>query len=139
MIHQADWPAVNASLNALSALCLLGGYWCARERRFHAHRFLMVLALSFSAMFLVSYLIYHYMAGSTRYQGQGWTRTLYFSILLSHTFLAALIAVLVPVTVIQVARKRFKKHRSWARWTWPVWLYVSVTGVLIYFFLYQWS
>lgn len=134
-----DLPAVNASLNALSGLCLLGGYWCAREKRFHAHRLFMTLALSFSTLFLISYLYYHYNVGSTRYQGQGWMRTLYFSILLSHTVLAALIAVLVPVTLVQVWRKRFRKHRAWARWTWPIWLYVSVTGVLVYFFLYQWS
>jgi uncharacterized membrane protein YozB (DUF420 family) len=133
-----DLPALNASLNALCATLLVAGLVCIRTGRTSWHRRLMVCALITSALFLVSYVTYHFSVGAvTRFQGQGWIRPLYFTILISHTILAVAIVPLVILTVSRAIRRQFDRHRAVARWTWPLWLYVSVTGVVIYWMLYQ--
>jgi protein SCO1/2/putative membrane protein len=129
-------PKVNASLNFSSGVFLLLGFAFVRGKRLGAHRASMLLALLCSALFLASYLTAHYHLGSTRYEGQGAMRTLYFGILLSHTVLAAVIVPLAAVTVVRALQGSFERHRKVARWTFPLWLYVSVTGVVIYFMLY---
>jgi putative membrane protein len=139
MIHLVDLPAVNATLNATSAVFLVAGYVMIRRRRIAAHAACMIVALTVSVVFLVSYLTYHIQVGTIHFQGRGWIRPVYFIILLTHEPLALATAlVLAPLTVIQAARRRFDRHKAIARWTWPIWLYVSVTGVLIYFMLYRW-
>lgn len=133
-----DIPALNAVFNSLSSFCLIVGYFFIRRKEINKHRFMMVSALVFSALFLTGYLIYHYHAGSTKFQGEGLIRPVYFTILISHTILAVVIVPLVLVTVIRAFKGRFEKHKAIARWTLPLWLYVSVTGVLIYLMLYRW-
>lgn len=137
MIAVSDLPAVNATLNGLAAILLMTGFLSIRGRRVDRHRAAMVSALIVSALFLVTYLFYHYHAGSTRFTGQGWVRTLYFAILISHTVLAAAIVPLVLVTLYRALRRDFVRHRRIARFTFPVWLYVSVTGIVVYLMLYQ--
>ena len=139
MMEISDLPALNATLNATSAVLLVTGYWFIRRRRQTAHAVCMLGAVVVSVLFLVSYLTYHAQVGSKRFEAEGFVRTVYFTILLSHTILAMVVALwLVPVTVYQAARRRFDRHKAIARWTLPVWLYVSVTGVIIYFMLYHW-
>jgi protein SCO1/2/putative membrane protein len=134
-----DLPAVNATLNGISGLLLIAGYIMIRRKKRTAHIICMALAVLVSALFLVSYLYYHAHAGSTKFTGEGLIRVVYFAILLSHTVLAAVVALwLVPVTLYRAARGRFERHKSVARWTLPIWIYVSVTGVLIYLMLYHW-
>jgi uncharacterized membrane protein YozB (DUF420 family) len=133
-----DLPALNASLNATSAVLLCSGYVCIRSGRRAAHGFCMVLALLSSTVFLASYLTYHYHAGSVPFRGGGWTRPLYFGILISHTILAAAVVPLALITVTRAARRRFDRHVAIARYTLPIWIYVSLTGVIIYMMLY-WS
>lgn len=130
-------PHLNAVLNALSALLLLLGYLSIRRKNITRHRRFMLAGLGCSTAFLVSYLVYHAHAGSVRFQGQGWIRPVYFTILLSHTVLAALIVPLVAITLRFALGKRFAQHRSVARWTFPLWIYVSVTGVIVYLMLYH--
>jgi len=132
-----DLPAVNACLNATSAVLLGCGWLAIKRRRIALHRGFMVAALAMSAAFLTSYLIYHAQVGSVRYQGQGWMRPVYFTILISHTILAAAILPLVIITVRRAVRREFLRHRAIARWTLPIWAYVSVTGVVIYWMLYR--
>jgi len=132
-----DLPSVNAALNATAALLLLIGWRRIRAGRVEAHRRAMVGALGCSALFLVSYLVYHFEAGSVRFPGTGPARTLYLAILASHTVLAAVLPLLVAVTVGRALARRFDRHRRIARWTLPVWLYVSVTGVVVYWMLYR--
>jgi uncharacterized membrane protein YozB (DUF420 family) len=136
-MHIADLPAVNATLNALSAIWLTIGYVFIRKKKISAHRFCMIAALITSALFLISYLTYHYHAGSKHFTGQGAIRTVYFTILTSHTILAAVIVPMVLVTLLRALRERFDQHKRLARWTLPLWFYVSVTGVIIYLMLYQ--
>lgn len=131
-------PTLNASLNALSALLLLIGYILVRRRKLDAHRNVMLAACVTSTLFLISYLIYHALVGSVRFTGQGWVRSLYFSILLSHTILATAVVPLAIYSVVKGLGGKFEQHRRVSRWTFPVWMYVSVTGVLVYLFLYQW-
>jgi putative membrane protein len=133
----ADLPALNATLNALAATCLLAGFVFIRRGRVEAHRAAMLGALAFSAAFLVSYLVYHYHAGSRPFTGQGVVRVVYFVILLTHIVLATVMVPMVLVTVSRALARRFDRHRRIARWTWPVWMYVSVTGVLVYLMLYR--
>jgi uncharacterized membrane protein YozB (DUF420 family) len=137
----SDWvsflPTVNASLNALATVFLLTGYVMIRQRRIEAHRACMIAALVTSALFLTSYLIYHYHAGSTPFPGTGWVRPLYFFILITHIILAAVVPPLALVTVWRAFKGRFEKHAKLARWTLPIWLYVSVTGVVVYLMLYH--
>jgi uncharacterized membrane protein YozB (DUF420 family) len=133
----SDLPAVNASLNALCALLLGAGYALIRAGRRNAHRNCMLAALVTSTVFLASYLVYHYHVGSVRFTGQGSLRTLYFTILVSHTVLAVVIVPLVAMTATRALRQRFDEHRRIARVTLPLWAYVSVTGVVIYWMLYR--
>ena len=130
-------PTLNASLNALSAGLLLLGYAALRSGRRGLHRRLMLAALGSSAAFLASYLVYHFQVGSVRFTGQGPIRTAYLGILLTHTVLAAAIVPLVGLTLHKALSGRFELHRRWARWTLPLWAYVSVTGVVIYWMLYR--
>ncbi|HEY0512153.1 MAG TPA: DUF420 domain-containing protein [Thermoanaerobaculia bacterium] len=130
-------PAVNASLNALAAVLLVTGYVLIRRRRWIAHRNVMTAALVCSCLFLTSYLIYHAQVGSVRFPGHGAARTLYLTILATHTVLAAVVPFLAGITVVRAWRRRFPQHRRIARWTLPIWLYVSVTGVVVYWMLYR--
>jgi uncharacterized membrane protein YozB (DUF420 family) len=132
-----DLPALNAGLNATSAALLLTGYLLIRRGRIDAHRRAMIAALVSSSLFLASYLYYHFHVGSVRFQGRGGLRTLYFTILISHTILAVVIVPLVLVTLTHALRARFDPHRRIARVTLPLWGYVSVTGVVIYWMLYR--
>jgi uncharacterized membrane protein YozB (DUF420 family) len=134
----AIFPVINASLNGASTVLLITGRWLIAQRRIAAHRFVMITAVVTSSLFLISYLYYHAHVGSVHFQGTGWSRPVYFTILISHVILAAVIVPLVIVTLIRALRERFDMHRAIARWTFPLWLYVSITGVLVYFMLYQW-
>lgn len=133
----SDLPVVNASLNGLSALLLAAGYACIRQGRRQAHRNCMIAALVSSTLFLACYLTYHFHVGSVRFTGQGPIRALYFGILLTHTILAVTIVPLVGITVTRALRERFDAHKQIARITLPLWAYVSVTGVVIYWMLYR--
>lgn len=130
-------PTVNACLNATAAFFLVLGYVLIRRGERDAHRAAMLTALACSVLFLASYLFYHYHAGSTRFPGTGTARTVYLSILLTHTVLAAAVPFLAGITLVRALRERFDRHRAIARWTLPIWLYVSVTGVVIYWMLYR--
>lgn len=130
-------PAVNAFLNGTSAVLLSAGFVFIRRKHIAAHRACMLSAFGVSALFLVSYLVYHAQAGSVPFQGRGWVRPVYFALLLSHIVLAAVIVPLALTTIHRAWTGRFDRHRRIARWTLPIWLYVSVTGVLIYLMLYQ--
>ncbi|MBI4386007.1 MAG: DUF420 domain-containing protein [Elusimicrobia bacterium] len=131
------WPAFNAFLNGACAVLLAFGYWSIRTRRVERHRAAMVGAFSVSCVFLASYLLYHLQVGSVRFEKQGLIRTLYFTILLSHTVLALGVVPLSLRTLYLAARGRFEEHRRWARWALPLWMYVSVTGVVVYWMLYR--
>ena len=136
-------PAVNAFLNSLSAVFLVFGYRHIRRKRITAHRNCMIAAFVTSALFLASYLTYHFglayylQRGPTVFRDPAWFRPIYLGILLSHTLLAMVVLPLALITLTLGLRARFERHRKIARWTWPVWIYVSVTGVLIYLLLYQ--
>lgn len=132
-----DLPALNALLNTASAALLVTGYRFIRQGRREAHRRAMTAALAVSVLFLASYLIYHAQVGSVRFQKTGWIRPVYFAILISHTVLAACVAPMALVTVWRAWTGRFEKHRRLARITLPLWLYVSVTGVIVYVMLYR--
>jgi len=133
----SNLPALNATLNATSAVLLLLGYRAVRRHEIERHRRLMVSAACVSAAFLVSYLVYHAHVGSVRFTATGTPRTVYFTILVTHTILAAAIVPLVLRTLYLGLRRRDDRHRRIARWTFPLWLYVSVTGVVIYLMLYR--
>ena len=133
----SDLPLVNASLNGIATVLLLVGYVCIRQRRIAAHRAAMVSAFATSVLFLISYLVYHAHAGSRPFPGQGPIRVVYFVILISHIILAATIPPLAGITLWRAYRRRFDRHMKIARWTFPLWLYVSVTGVVIYLMLYR--
>jgi uncharacterized membrane protein YozB (DUF420 family) len=130
-------PSLNALLNATSAVLLVAGYVCIRRRKVTGHKTCMLSAFATSSLFLVSYLILRYYTGMTRFTGQGWIRPVYFTILTSHTVLAAGIVPLALITLTRALRGRFDRHARIARWTLPLWLYVSVTGVLVYWILYR--
>jgi uncharacterized membrane protein YozB (DUF420 family) len=134
LISQA---ALNAILNGTSAILLTAGYAAIRAGKKSIHKTLMVSAFCVSTAFLVSYLIYHYRVGHVAFQGQGWIRPFYFAILISHTILAAVIVPMILVTLRRAWLEKFDKHRAIARWTLPLWLYVSVTGVIVYLMVYQ--
>jgi uncharacterized membrane protein YozB (DUF420 family) len=138
MIAIADLPALNATLNALAACLLVAGYVLIRSRRVLAHRICMLCAFAVSSAFLISYCVYHYHVGDVRFQGQGWIRPLYFTILITHVSLAAAIIPLVLITLRRAFSERFPAHRKIARVTLPLWLYVSVTGVIVYLMLFHW-
>jgi putative membrane protein len=132
-------PALNAALNGLSALLLASGYLCVRRRKVTAHKICMGSAFAIFTLFLLSYLTYHAHVGSVPFRGQGWIRSVYFAILISHTTLAATILPLALVTLSRALRGQFARHVRVARWTLPLWLYVSVTGVVVYWMLYHLS
>ena len=134
----AYFPALNASLNGTSAVLLLTGRVLIAKGRIAAHRVCMVAAVIASLLFLACYLYFHANVGNIRFLGQGWSRPVYFSILISHTTLAIVIVPLAVITLSRGLRARYDKHRAIARWTWPLWMYVSLTGVIVYFMLYQW-
>ena len=132
-----DLPAVNATLNGVAGVLLLIGFLLIRARKIDLHRRFMIAAFIASALFLVSYIVYHAQVGSVRFTRQGLVRPLYFTILVTHVALAATVLPLAIVTLTRGLKGRFPAHRAIARWTLPIWLYVSVTGVLVYVLLYQ--
>ena len=132
-----DLPAVNASLNALSGVLLLCGYTLIRLRRMALHRTFMIGAFAASSLFLICYVVYHAQVGSVRFTRGGFVRPLYYTILLTHVTLAIAVVPLAIITLSRGLEGRFPQHRRIARWTFPIWLYVSVTGVLVYVLLYQ--
>lgn len=132
-----DLPAVNASLNALSGVLLLCGYTLIRLRRIELHRKFMIAAFTASSLFLICYVVYHAQVGSVRFTRQGFVRPLYFTILITHVALAFTVVPLAIVTLSRGLKARYPQHRRIARWTFPIWLYVSVTGILVYVLLYQ--
>jgi putative membrane protein len=129
--------ALNATLNGTSAVLLTCGYVAIRARKIAVHKAFMIAAFLTSTAFLISYLAYHYRVGHVAFQGQGWIRPVYFVLLLTHTVLAAVIVPLILITLRRAWLERFDKHRLIARWTLPLWLYVSVTGVIVYLMVYQ--
>ncbi len=137
MISLSDLPAVNATLNATAAFLLLWGRHLIKQKNIAAHRRCMIGAVTVSALFLVSYLTYHSFHGSQGFQGTGWIRPVYFSILLTHSILAAAIVPLALITLWRGLKRHDARHKAIARWTYPIWIYVSVTGVIIYLMLYQ--
>jgi uncharacterized membrane protein YozB (DUF420 family) len=132
-----DLPALNAALNATSAVLLLTGFILIKKGRRDAHEKVMLAALASSALFLISYVAYHLQVGSVRFQGQGALRSVYFFILVTHVILAVAIVPLVAITTVRALRRRFDAHRRIAKVTLPLWGYVSVTGVLVYWMLYH--
>jgi putative membrane protein len=137
VIDYAVLPAVNAALNATSTLFLVAGWLFIRRRDIRRHRFCMLTAFAASGLFLTSYVVYHVNVGSVPFGGTGVVRTVYFAILVTHVILAATILPLALVTLSRALARRFDRHRAIARWTLPIWLYVSVTGVVIYLMLYR--
>lgn len=137
MTDYSIFPIINATLNGTSAVLIATGRALIRRGHIAAHRAFMIAAVVCSSAFLVSYLWYHAHVGSVRFQGQGLVRPLYFAILTTHTLLAAVVVPLVIITLVRALRARFDRHRAIARWTYPIWLYVSVTGVVIYVMLYH--
>lgn len=131
------FPALNATLNGASAVLIVTGRSLIRRKKVALHRACMIAAVVISTAFLASYLYYHAHVRSVHFPGQGWVRPVYFSILVSHTLLAAAVPVLVVITLTLALRRKFEQHRRIARWTYPLWLYVSITGVIVYLMLYQ--
>lgn len=130
-------PTLNALLNATSGVFLVLGYVMIRQRKINAHKFCMIGAVTASILFLISYVIYHYHAGATTFKGTGIARPIYFTILISHTILAVTIVPFVIVTLKRAFGGKFLEHMKVARWTFPMWLYVSITGVIVYLMLYH--
>lgn len=137
MIPYSSLPALNAGLNATSALLILFGFWLIKQKAWTGHAICMLSAIGTSTLFLISYIIYHLHHRATPFPGQGWIRPVYFTILITHTTLAVVIVPMVLRTFYFAIRGRFDRHVRLARWTFPIWLYVSVTGVIIYWILYQ--
>jgi uncharacterized membrane protein YozB (DUF420 family) len=135
-VSLAQLPAVNAALNGACTILLLAGFAFIQKRKIGLHRFCMIAAFSCSTIFLILYLYFHAHAGVIRFSGHGWIRPVYFTILISHTTLAIVIVPLVVITLLRALRSRFDRHRAIARWTLPLWLYVSITGVIVYWLLY---
>ncbi len=129
--------ALNASLNGVSAVLLAGGYAAIRNGKIAVHKTFMISAFAVSSVFLASYLVYHYRVGHVAFQGQGWIRPVYFTLLTTHTILAVVIVPMILVTLRRAWLGKFDRHRVIARWTLPLWFYVSVTGVIVYLMLYQ--
>ena len=132
-----DLPVVNATLNGTAAILLLIGYTFIKQHKVRAHNQIMLAAFIVSCLFLISYLAYHYSVGSVKFDKPGWVRITYLWILATHTILATVVPVLATITLVLGLRRKFEKHRALAKWTFPIWLYVSVTGVIVYFMLYQ--
>ncbi len=140
MLAPAPWvyhlPAINATLNGTSAVFLLTGYFMIRNGKVLAHKTCMLIAFVCSSVFLCGYLYYHFTIGLVRFGGDGWIRPVYFTILTTHTILAVVIVPLVIIALYRALTNQFVRHRAIARWTFPLWLYVSVTGVIVYWLLY---
>jgi uncharacterized membrane protein YozB (DUF420 family) len=136
LLPLARLPAINACLNAACTIFLLVGYTFIRNHKKRLHEICMLSAFSCSVIFLASYVYFHLHAGLIRFGGQGWIRPVYFTILITHTTLAIVIVPLVLITLTRALRERFARHRAIARWTFPLWLYVSITGVVVYWLLY---
>ena len=132
-------PTLNALLNATAFVLLMLGWRAIRVGDRERHRTMMVAATSVSAAFLVSYLVYHFEVGSVKFTATGWIRPVYFFVLITHIVLAAVIVPLVLKTLYHALKEQLDRHRRWARWTWPIWMYVSVTGVVVYLMLYHWT
>lgn len=132
------FPALNATLNGTSAVLLFTGRTLIKRGNMAAHRACMIAAAVASALFLACYLFFHFEVGNIRFLGQGWARPVYFSILISHVTLAIVIVPLAIITLTRGLKARYASHRAIARWTWPLWMYVSLTGVIVYFMLYRW-
>jgi uncharacterized membrane protein YozB (DUF420 family) len=130
-------PAVNASLNGLAGLLLLVGYILIRQGRIEQHRRVMIAAFTTSMLFLVCYVVYHAQVGSVRFTREGFVRPLYFTLLVTHVVLAAMVPPMALITLGRGLKGNYARHRAIARWTFPIWMYVSVTGVLVYVLLYQ--
>ncbi len=128
-------PKLHALLNSLTALALLFGYYYVKNKNFRGHRFAMVTAFTLSAFFLISYVTYHYQAAPTRYGGEGTLKLVYYVILITHIVLAAVIVPLVLLSVYFAVSDQIRRHRKIARWTFPIWLYVAITGVIVYFMI----
>ena len=137
MIGISDLATVNAGLNATAAILIGTGFYFIKHKNIQAHKVCMIAAMAVSAVFLTSYLIYHYNVGSVRFTKQGWIRNVYFPLLITHTALAAAVLPMVLRTLFLATKKRFASHMRIARWTFPVWMYVSVTGVIVYLMLYR--
>jgi len=137
IVSVTDLPAVNASLNAISTVLLLTGYAFIRRGERQKHKACMIAALVTSTLFLTSYVIYHAQVGSVPFKGTGWIRTVYFAVLIPHVILAAAVVPPILITVSRALSAKYDKHRRIARWTLPVWLYVSITGVIVYLMLYR--
>ena len=137
MIGISDLPTVNAALNATSAILVGGGFYFIKQKNIPAHKACMVAALGVSTLFLTSYLIYHYHVGSVRFTKPGWIRGVYFPLLISHTILAVTVLPMVLRTAFLAFKGRFPNHIRIAKWTFPTWMYVSVTGVVVYLMLYH--
>jgi uncharacterized membrane protein YozB (DUF420 family) len=131
------FPVLNAGLNGASAVLLTTGRVLIGRKRVRLHRACMITAVATSSLFLISYLYYHAHVGSVHFPGEGWVRPVYFTILISHTLLAAVVVPLILLSLTYGLRGKFERHRRFARWTFPIWLYVSVTGVVVYIMLYQ--
>jgi putative membrane protein len=129
--------ALNASLNGVSAVLLGGGYAAIRSGKIAMHKAFMISAFAVSSVFLGSYLVYHYRVGHVVFQGQGWIRPVYFTLLTTHTILAVVIVPMILITLRRAWLEKFDRHRAIARWTLPLWFYVSVTGVIVYLMVYQ--
>ena len=138
MIGISDLPTLNAALNATAAALIGTGLYFVKQSNIRAHKACMIAAVVVSSLFLTSYLIYHYNVGSVRFTKQGWIREVYFPLLISHTLLAATVPPLVLRTLFLAAKGRYPAHVRIAKWTFPVWMYVSITGVVVYLLLYQW-
>lgn len=132
-----DLPAINATLNGLAAVLLITGYTFIRQGKVDAHHKTMLAAFSVSCVFLVCYLVYHWNVGSVKFDKPGWVRIVYLWILGTHTILAATVPVLAIITLRRALKAQYERHRAIAKWTLPIWLYVSVTGVVVYILLYQ--
>jgi putative membrane protein len=137
MSDYSFFPALNATLNGASAVLIVTGRSLIRKKKVALHRACMLAAVGTSAAFLACYLYYHAHVGSVHFLGQGWVRPVYFTILISHTILAGAVPILVILSLTLALRQSFERHRRIARWTYPIWLYVSVTGVIVYLMLYQ--
>ena len=137
IVSVTDLPAVNASLNAISTVLLLTGYVFIRRGERQKHKACMIAAMVTSTLFLTSYVIYHAQVGSVPFKGTGWIRTVYFAVLIPHVILAAAIVPPILITASRGLSAKYDKHRRIARWTLPLWLYVSITGVIVYLMLYQ--
>jgi putative membrane protein len=137
MISISQLPALNAILNSISFVLLITGFWMISKRKITLHKIFMISAFVTSILFLISYVTYHSQAGSTPFPGQGAIRPVYFFILISHVLLAAVVPVLAIMTIYRALKKQWFQHTAIASWTLPIWLYVSITGVIIYLLLYQ--